>query len=654
MKSVLFLGECPVSGNKFKRKEDWFVASKDEFYATIGCLDKNILLAYVSGKTNLKYIQDFIALIVSVLKKENIVSDIVILIDGKDIEKPILHQRYLLNKFPFEDFPINGIVYYNVPFYVRIYSNWTNSLFLSKTDLSAVKTYRKALLFAETTRGKAVKRLFKSDASKSLITAIKSEDLDIFDKKSWKLKGDFGESSFKIIDSNILLLKISGMILSSDKINLINSLRIISETVMQFIPHRYFFIIDLRELKTLTTFKKNVFLLDDFILDTKEKKCKGIVILGNELLYKIVADYLFGKGFIENVFFAENTAESLEILKKIKKTGPLDSYQKSYNEGNFSASDSVEIFEFLNNFDWTDVSTLKMPSKTNPLYPFAEAFKLLKTDVASLLKERDMLNKKVKEQLVISEMNRKKAEESTILKTNFLSNISHELRTPLNGIIGLANISQFSEDINEIKEYMKDIQDSAEILLHLINDILDASKIEAKKMKLQEKKYNLKLLVNSVVSSLIPLRKNKDIEISLLFDDKIPKQIVGDDLRVRQILYNTIGNSLKFTDHGFIKITVSLKSQTEDFLEIEFIVEDSGVGIKKDKINTIFERFSQATPNFEKYGGTGLGLSIVKNFVEMMNGYVIVESEFGKGTKFIFTIRQKTYSSARQIDCKTS
>lgn len=246
---------------------------------------------------------------------------------------------------------------------------------------------------------------------------------------------------------------------------------------------------------------------------------------------------------------------------------------------------------------------------------------------------QDITARKLVEQELIEA--KRAAEESTIIKETFLANMSHEIRTPMNAIIGFTKLLLQQEVNAEQKKYLDAIHYSGENLLVIINDILDLSKIQSGKLIFEESEFNLSETIRPMLLLLEQKAKERSIELIYEEDNVIPLQFKGDSVRLNQVLVNLIGNAIKFTENGYVKLQVKvLKYSSEDAL-VKFVVEDSGIGIKEDKLFTIFESFSQATnETTRKYGGTGLGLTIVKSIVELQKGTIKVNSKIGKGTSF--------------------
>ncbi len=263
------------------------------------------------------------------------------------------------------------------------------------------------------------------------------------------------------------------------------------------------------------------------------------------------------------------------------------------------------------------------------------AFKnfLLHTQLFDYSKDLEQKVQKRTEELYLA---LEKAQYADRMKSAFLTAMSHELRTPLNSIIGFTGVllQELPGSLNEEqKKQLSMVKKSSEHLLELINDVLDLSKIEAGELKLSYEEFSLFSLVDDIVNSNAPLIQKKGLQFDFSIDKKI-NTIYCDKRRLKQIIFNLLSNSIKFTHEG----KISLKCEKEDKF-IKFTIEDTGIGIKMEDQNLLFKPFSQINQGLNRnYEGTGLGLSICKNLINMMGGEISVESEFGKGSKFSFTI----------------
>lgn len=295
-----------------------------------------------------------------------------------------------------------------------------------------------------------------------------------------------------------------------------------------------------------------------------------------------------------------------------KQQSDLDKQQKSINFGKMTTGLSIALIVILS------LLTLSLYKNNN-----------LRAKANELLQDKNNELQLAKE----------KAEKASLAKAQFLSTITHELRTPLYAVTGLTHLLLEENPKPEQKEHLNSLKFSGEYLLSLINNILDLNKLEANKVEVEKTTFHLKKRINDVLVALKKAADDRKNNLQFEYDESIPDKLIGDPLKLSQILINLIGNSLKFTQNGDVIVRVKKMKEENNNVLLHFEVEDNGVGISKKKQKSIFESFSQASLQINrKFGGTGLGLSIVKNLLQLMGSRIQLESQLGKGSTFWFDI----------------
>ena len=282
---------------------------------------------------------------------------------------------------------------------------------------------------------------------------------------------------------------------------------------------------------------------------------------------------------------------------------------------------------------------------------FRAQVKAIKTD--SQISPYVLMIRNISDQYALekaAEIARKETEATAKVKTEFVANVTHELRTPVNGILGNTNILLENESDPKKIGLLNTISKSCGAMNELINGILDFSKLDAGKFTLENRKFNFRNMIDYVKSTHMPKITEKGLKFFVTISPDIPEFVIGDELRISQILNNLLSNACKFTNVGKISLEALMTAQEKNRIELFFIVLDTGIGIAKSDEDKLFKSFSQVDASVSrKYGGTGLGLNISKQLVDLMGGHITVDSELNKGTMFSFSIWVETAEEAAEV-----
>ena len=355
-------------------------------------------------------------------------------------------------------------------------------------------------------------------------------------------------------------------------------------------------------------------------------------------------------------FITAQSQLSLKILSSVENNNNLAAkLTDSLRSSHFGDSIYLKALTFQRSLETSLSQVIQQNSKaTKQLASFNRLLAI--AGLAAIIVLVTIIIRRQRRQLTLIkdlDIARQEAQHSAMVKDHFLANMSHEIRTPLNAMQGFSRLMTQTPLNNDQKRYMQMISTASENLLNLVNDILDFAKIQAGALVIRKKAFNLFDQVDELETMFKPMANEKDISFTVSIDKSINRILYSDPVRVQQILTNLIANAIKFTEHGKVIVTCKKIADNDIETRVQFAVEDTGIGIPADKLNTVFERFEQIDSTAARYhGGTGLGLAIVKKLTELMNGSINVSSEVGKGS--VFTVELDFEKTGQYRDTKVS
>jgi len=354
----------------------------------------------------------------------------------------------------------------------------------------------------------------------------------------------------------------------------------------------------------------------------------GLIVAQSVVLYKSVhtSDIIGRVVIVKDIDFAKRVKQFLLIIVIILLVSSFLTFMLAYYFERYVSGAILHLHTVVKQIsNEKDYSLRAIPETTDEVGQLTEVF----NDMISQIEIQNKELQKTKEQAI----------QSLKIKEQFLANMSHEIRTPMNAVLGFTELLLGTNLTVQQVDYLHNIKISAENLLVIINDILDFSKMEAGRIELEKIDFNLRNLIERLRKTLNYEASKKNLDLTIHIEQNVPLMLIGDPVRINQILTNLISNSLKFTHEGGVSVHVELIGIEEDMYHLKFSVSDTGIGIDNSKLGKIFESFNQeSSSTTRKYGGTGLGLTISKQLVELQGGEIMVNSTIGEGSVFSFTL----------------
>jgi len=453
-------------------------------------------------------------------------------------------------------------------------------------------------------------------------------------KPEWTFKTDdqLGQIQFAIARGKILLMRQQGILKDLGTVARLNSVleNVFAEGLIR--GPTYYRVGDYSELKyaSMAVRKRyaqdTVLLHDKFSMHIRKTFIVGAAMWVRASLIFISRIISLNATYLSTI---ENAFSMVDLNEDYQYDLQRESNQKNSDQTSVvvKKSDLTELVRMLGTLAWDSVEEDKEHfPEGHPLSEASEAFRLVKEDYRSVLMRHQDAEQKAKA--------------ASKTKSEFLANMSHEIRTPMNGVLGMINLLLESELSNEQKSQAEIVRRSAENMLTLINDILDFSKVEAGKLELELTPFDMPALLSEFNMLMDARARAKGILYQCSNDLRIPTAVQGDPVRLRQVLTNLVGNAVKFTERGSVSLHVDLIESTASEAFLRFSIIDTGVGIPPEKVQVIFESFTQAEASTtRRFGGSGLGLAIARQLVQLMGGEIVVNSQVNVGSEFWFALR---------------